>query len=220
MAKTFQEIQADIANIFRSTIDPDDMQLSNQNEEEYLNVASSCYTEALRMLNENDFEFNINTTSFVTAENENTYNAVAGQILENGITFQDNGEILIYDKNEHWLKKQLGKPQKYWFDNDENIVLFPTPNKNYNLIVKFKDMKYFLDENDKPQYTPAPTSTLKMPERLQQPFIEWLKYETLANYIKNVTKPRYEPIKEKAYQLKLAFIKLANPCNDKARMIL
>lgn len=220
MAKTFQEIQEDIAYIFRSTIDPDDMQLENQLEEEYLNVASSCYTEAMRLLNDNNFDFNISNSTIKTRSNRASYQGVNGQIIKNGVLVEGNTTALRYDANGNLLRSQTGRPSKFWLDNEENIILYPTPNAVYNVTVKFKDMRYFLDSDLVPQYEPQPTYTLRMPDRLQAPFIDWLKYETLANYIKNLSKPRYQPIINKAEQLRMAFLKLANGYKDEAYMSL
>ena len=220
MAKTFQEIQEDIAYIFRSTIDPDDMQLENQLEEEYLNVASSCYTEAMRLLNDNNFDFNILNSTIKTRSNRASYQGVNGQIIKNGVLVEGNTTALRYDANGNLLRSQTGRPSKFWLDNEENIILYPTPDAVYNVTVKFKDMRYFLDSDLVPQYEPQPTYTLRMPDRLQAPFIDWLKYETLANYIKNLSKPRYQPIINKAEQLRMAFLKLANGYKDEAYMSL
>lgn len=218
--KTFQQIQVDVANIFRSTIDPDDMQLTNQTEEEYLNVASSCYTEAMRLLNDNDFDFTINTYSFKTQENKQKYRQVDGQVTKNGIMVEGNTTALRYEPNGNLLREQTGRPSKFWFDNSEKIILYPTPDDVYNITVKYKDMRYFLDENLVPQLEPQPTYTLRMPDRLQGAFIDWLKYETLANYIKNQSKPRYQPIIDKAEQLRIAFSKLANAYEEEASLLL
>lgn len=218
--KTFQEIQEDIAYIFRSTIDPDDMQLTNQNEEEYLNVASSCYTEAKRLLNDNTFDFTIYTTKFITNPNKQQYRQVDGQITKNGVTIEGNTAPLRYEPNGSLLRQQTGRPSKFWFDTSEKIMLYPVPDDIYDVTVKYKDMRYFLDENRVAQFEPTPKSTLRMPNRLQGAFIDWLKYETLANYIKNLSKPRYQPIIDKAAQLKLAFIKLASAYEEEASLLL
>ena len=126
MAKTFQEIQEDIAYIFRSTIDPDDMQLENQSEEEYLNVASSCYTEAMRLLNDNNFDFNISNSTIKTRSNRASYQGVNGQIIKNGVLVEGNTTALRYDANGNLLRSQTGRPSKFWLDNEENIILYPT----------------------------------------------------------------------------------------------
>lgn len=218
--KTFQEIQVEIANIFRSSIDPDDMALDNQTEEEYLNVASSCYTVAKRLLNENTFPFNVYQKEFSTSANRNNYNGVDGQIVKDGVTVEENTLPLRYENNWKFLREQTGRPTKFWLDNNEKIYLYPTPDESFKVNVKYKDMRYFLDANRNPVLEPEPTATLRMPERLQGAFIDWLKYETLVNYIKNLAKPRYQPLIDEANKLKLAFLKLVYPYSDEARFIL
>lgn len=218
MAKTFQEIQTDISYIFRSTIDPDDM--TQTTSEEYLNVASSCYTVAMRLLNQYTFDFCIYREKLKTIADVSTYDGVNGQIIDNGILLSENNKPLILDVNGDLLKQEKGTPQKFWFDTDEKVILYPTPDKEYNLTIKYKDMRYFLNAEGEPELEPTPTSTLRMPERLQPAFIDWLKYETLVNYIKNLTKPRYQPLIDEANKLKLAFFKLANSYTEPARMVL
>lgn len=218
MAKTFQEIQTDIAYIFRSTVDPDDM--TDTSSEEYLNLASSCYTVAMRLLNQYTFDFCVEKEKFVTTPNVSTYDGVEGQIIDNGLLLTGNSQPLELDVNGDLLTEAKGTPQKFWFDREEKIVLYPTPDKEYNITVKYKDMKYFLGADGVPILEPTPTSTLRMPERLQPAFIDWLKYETLVNYIKNLTKPRYQPLIDEANKLRLAFLKLANSYSEPARMVL
>lgn len=96
-------------------------------------------------------------------------------IAQNGITI--DGEALKYDKKIPFYSENKGKPQKYFVNNKDKIIFYPTPDQDYELKLEVYGTQPVIDEenNLKGSFT-AGTDMINIPERLEDLFIDCLTY--------------------------------------------
>lgn len=97
-------------------------------------------------------------------------------IAQNGVTI--NGLSLQYDnKIPFYDTVQKGMPQKYYIDSQDNIILYPVPDKEYILKLETYGSLPVVggDNNLKSSFSSA-DDTLNIPERLEDLFIDCLTY--------------------------------------------
>lgn len=103
-------------------------------------------------------------------------------IAQNGIRI--DGVPLVFDKNIPFYdnasnggNNKIGKPEKYYINNKDKIILYPVPDKKYNLMIETFNLHPIVardgtlktvisDEDD----------TLNLPQRLEDLFIDCLNY--------------------------------------------
>ncbi len=96
-------------------------------------------------------------------------------IAQNGITI--DGEALKYDKKIPFYSENKGKPQKYFVNNKDKIIFYPTPDQDYELKLEVYGTQPVIDEgnNLKGSFTNG-TDMINIPERLEDLFIDCLTY--------------------------------------------
>ena len=112
-------------------------------------------------------------------------------------------------------------PSEFWFtDNQNKIVLYPTPDDTYKVNIKYLDYKYALTPDGVPTNDFADDNTINMPERLQDIYIEWLLYQTLGDYMRNQSKPRWQPTLAIAENKRKVFMQLCRNYDGNLRFIM
>ena len=140
------------------------------------------------------------------------YDTVHRSFLEDVISYNDEG----------FLKDEVeGVPSEFWFtDNQKKIVLYPTPDDTYKVNIKYLDYKYALTPDGVPTNDFADDNTINMPERLQDIYIEWLLYQTLGDYMRNQSKPRWQPTLAIAENKRKVFMQLCRNYDGNLRFIM
>ena len=77
--------------------------------------------------------------------------------------------------------------------NPNKIKFYPKPDKNYSVAVDYNSTKNVILSNGDTSYTIEVGSTLKMPEQFQHLYFDALEYYVLAENMRKVSNPRYEP---------------------------
>ena len=112
-------------------------------------------------------------------------------IAQNGIRL-DN-KPLVYDADIPFYESKDGKPEKYYINNKDKIVLYPTPDNRYILNLETFNIYPIVasDRTYKSNFSEA-QDTLNIPDRLEGLFIVCLNY--FCNEILNgdVTDEEYQ----------------------------
>ncbi|MCQ2975126.1 MAG: hypothetical protein MJ211_10020 [Bacteroidales bacterium] len=218
MAKTFLDIRLMLADVYMSNIDPDDMVSGEEEKDQVIRSLNSTHTE---LMGKYPYSFLDTTTTLITEEGQSVYGSVSGQIAKNGIILlTDNAtKVLEYKEDAFILESKEGEPEYFYFAENEKIILYPTPDKEYEIIIKFHDSRYAIDTSEEPTNEYADDNTINMPERLQDIYIEWLLYQTLGDYMRNQSKPRWQPTLQIAENKKNVFLNMLSPYDGSLRFI-
>lgn len=197
MAKTIEQIRLRLSDVFMSNIDKDDMKSNSADEEEKAYVQQSlkaCIDELMGLYAKEILKTTKTTT---TVAGQKLYPPVEGQIFKNGVFIAGNTSPLRLEENISLMKEVQGRPYCFNIQPNEEIILYPTPDGLYDLVIQFSDYRYYRTPATitEPQGTPTTLADdvnyINLPERLQAPFEDMVIYRTLANYMRNSLKPRY-----------------------------
>lgn len=207
MGKTFDQSLIDTARIPMSMIDPEDMM--DTTSEEFVGlrrVQQGCHSE---LTNREDFPFNKKVITLNTVPNEAFYEQIEGIVT--GIYI--DGAKLEYEPEEYKLSDtSKGKPYKYALTyNPDKMELYPTPDKVYEVVIKYNDTKNVLDVNGTPSYEITEGSTLRMPERVQHLYFDALEYRVLYENMRKQSNPRWQPTLELFNEKWQVFLKGCKP---------
>ena len=215
MAKTFDQSLIDTAKISMSMLDVDD--ISDTNSEEFAELRreqQGCHNE---LTHREDFPFGNFTKTLYMLEGQNTYTIPVGQVKD--IWF--NGQKLQFVDNYLSFNDKVGKPKYFSIkSNPTKIVIYPTPNEDYEATIEYYDDRFVLDTNKNPQWEITVGSTLRMPERVQHLYFDALEYFLLADHIKKQTNARWQPTMEIAKARWQTFLKGARKADTETYIII
>lgn len=204
MGKTFDQSLIDTATISMSMIDPEDMQ--DTSSEEFLSlrrIQQGCHSE---LCNRKDFPFKEHSKTFKTQSNKNEYALPDGTILE--LWVKGNTKKMTYDPNIRLLRASKGNPTTYGV-NAGKLVLYPTPDKGYDIDITFNSTKNIVDKDGGYSYTITVGSSLseKMVNiNVQHLYFDALEYRVLYEYMRKVSNARWEPTEQLFNQKWQAFL--------------
>lgn len=94
---------------------------------------------------------------------------------KNGITIDRS--VLSYDKDIPFYTDATGQPDKYYVDNKDRIHFYPTPDKDYTVILETYNTYPVLDSigSEKAEFNSS-SDTINITERLENLFIDCLNY--------------------------------------------
>lgn len=215
MTKTFDESLIDTAKISMSMLDIDDISdTSSEDFESLRREQQGCHNE---LTHREDFPFGNFTKTLYMLEGQNTYTAPVGQIKD--IWF--NGQKLQFVDNYLSFNDKVGKPKYFSIkSNPTKIVIYPTPNEDYEATIEYYDDRFVLDTNKTPQWEISIGSTLRMPERVQHLYFDALEYFLLADHIKKQTNARWQPTMEIAKARWQTFLKGARKADTETYFII
>lgn len=190
MNKTFDESLLDTAKISMSMLDPEDIiDTSSEEFEQLRREQQGCHNE---LTNREDFPFNIKNSTIETIEGQNKYDSVEGKIKDLYIIGDEYN--LTYNSDICLLSLKQGKPTMYAVEyNPQKIVFYPTPDKIYNINIRYYDTKNVINSDGEASYIITTGATLNMPKSVQHLYWDALEYYLLACHIKKLSNPRYEP---------------------------
>ena len=212
--KTFKDIRLMLADVYMSNIDSDDMVITGEEKEQVIRSLDSTHIE---LMGKNAYDFLVKRMSYTTSPRQKEYKKPDGQLQKIYI-----GSTEISYNDEGFLKDEVeGVPSEFWFtDNQKKIVLYPTPDDTYKVNIKYLDYKYALTPDGVPTNDFADDNTINMPERLQDIYIEWLLYQTLGDYMRNQSKPRWQPTLAIAENKRKVFMQLCRNYDGNLRFIM
>ena len=212
--KTFKDIRLMLADVYMSNIDSDDMVITGEEKDQVIRSLDSTHIE---LMGKNAYDFLIKRMSYTTSPRQKEYKKPDGQLQK---IYIDSTEISYND--EGFLKDEVeGVPSEFWFtDNQKKIVLYPTPDDTYKVNIKYLDYKYALTPDGVPTNDFDDNNTINMPERLQDIYIEWLLYQTLGDYMRNQSKPRWQPTLAIAENKRKVFMQLCRNYDGNLRFIM
>lgn len=213
-AKTFQEIRLMLADVYMSNIDADDMVITGEEKDQVIRSLDSTHIELMGKI---PYDFLVKRMNYNTVANQKEYRKPDGQLLK---VYLGTSELEYND--EGFLHEEIqGMPTEFWFtDNQKKIVLYPTPDDTYKVNIKYLDYKYALTPDGVPTDDFADNNTINMPERLQQIYIEWLLYQTLGDYMRNQSKPRWQPTLAIAENKRKVFMQMYKNYDGNLRFIM
>lgn len=214
MVKTFKDIRLMLADVYMSNIDSDDMVITGEEKDQVIRSLDSTHIE---LMGKNAYDFLIKRMSYTTSPRQKEYKKPDGQLQKIYI-----GSTEISYNDEGFLKDEVeGVPSEFWFtDNQKKIVLYPTPDDTYKVNIKYLDYKYALTPDGVPTNDFDDNNTINMPERLQDIYIEWLLYQTLGDYMRNQSKPRWQPTLAIAENKRKVFMQLCRNYDGNLRFIM
>lgn len=197
MGKTFDQSLIDTATISMSMIDPED--IADTSSEEFISlrrIQQGCHSE---LCNRKDFPFKEHNKTIKTKIGQSEYANPDGTIVS--LWVKGNTRKMTYDKNIRLLRKANGNPTTYGVNSNDKIVLYPTPDKVYEVDITYNSTKNVIDTDGNYSYTITIGSTLDMPERVQHLYFDALEYRVLFEYMRKVTNPRLDET-EKLFESK------------------
>ena len=214
MVKTFKDIRLMLADVYMSNIDSDDMVIIGEEKDQVIRSLDSTHIE---LMGKNAYDFLVKRMSYTTSPRRKEYKKPDGQLQKIYI-----GSTEISYNDEGFLKDEVeGVPSEFWFtDNQKKIVLYPTPDDTYKVNIKYLDYKYALTPDGVPTNDFDDNNTINMPERLQDIYIEWLLYQTLGDYMRNQSKPRWQPTLAIAENKRKVFMQLCRNYDGNLRFIM
>ena len=214
MVKTFKDIRLMLADVYMSNIDSDDMVITGEEKDQVIRSLDSTHIE---LMGKNAYDFLVKRMSYTTSPRQKEYKKPDGQLQKIYI-----GSTEISYNDEGFLKDEVeGVPSEFWFtDNQKKIVLYPTPDDTYKVNIKYLDYKYALTPDGVPTNDFDDNNTINMPERLQDIYIEWLLYQTLGDYMRNQSKPRWQPTLAIAENKRKVFMQLCRNYDGNLRFIM
>ena len=212
--KTFKDIRLMLADVYMSNIDSDDMVITGEEKDQVIRSLDSTHIE---LMGKNAYDFLVKRMSYTTSPRQKEYKKPDGQLQKIYI-----GSTEISYNDEGFLKDEVeGVPSEFWFtDNQKKIVLYPTPDDTYKVNIKYLDYKYALTPDGVPTNDFDDNNTINMPERLQDIYIEWLLYQTLGDYMRNQSKPRWQPTLAIAENKRKVFMQLCRNYDGNLRFIM
>jgi hypothetical protein len=186
MGKTFDQSLIDTAVISMSMIDPEDMQ--DTSSEEFISlrrIQQGCHSE---LCNRADFPFKKKNKTLKTQTNKSEYPTPDGTILE--IWVKGNTKKMAYEPNIRLLKEAKGNPTSFGVKDAKTLVLYPTPDKSYEVDITYNGTKNIKDKEGLSSYTITVGSTLDMAENVQHLYFDALEYRVLFEYMRKVSNPR------------------------------
>lgn len=191
MSKTFDQSLLDTVDISMSMLDYDD--ISDTTSEEFRSLRreqQGCHNE---LTHREDFPFGKYVKDVYLSDGQSTYSLPQGLIQNVYI----DGEKLKFTNDYLQFDSQKGRPTHYAVSSNPNkLVFYPQPNKSYTANVEYIDDRYVIDTDGKPQWEISIGSTLRMPEKVQHLYFDALEYYLLAEHLKKLTNPRYQPISD------------------------
>ena len=141
-------------------------------KEEALNGLNRAITV---LWNSKEWNFRREILDYDLSADENTIGMGDYILGQNSVRIDNNP--LIYDKEIPFYNAVSGTPTKYYVSNTDQIVLYPVPDKAYNVKLEtFGTLPVVAANGDyKVQFT-AETDTINVPERLERLFIDCLSY--------------------------------------------
>ncbi|MGN1153578.1 MAG: hypothetical protein ACI4S3_06080 [Candidatus Gastranaerophilaceae bacterium] len=188
MGKTFDQSLIDTAVISMSMIDPED--IADTSSEEFTSlrrIQQGCHSE---LCNRKDFPFKEHNKTIKTKIGQSEYANPDGTIVS--LWVKGNTKQMTYDKNIRLLREAKGNPTTYGVNSNDKIVLYPTPDKVYDVDITYNSTKNVIDTDGNYSYTITIGSTLDMPERVQHLYFDALEYRVLFEYMRKVTNPRLD----------------------------
>lgn len=162
------------------------------------------------------FPFRLKKYVFNTLPNISTYNLPNGNVL-NESYIQDNLFAVMFDKkhleyNTYTMDYQAsGTPERFDIDED-NIIIYPTPNKRYKIVMKYLSLSIGFDKDDNEIfYLENPTDYIDIPQKYETLFKNTVLAKALVDSIASVNDENYAGYRlqfDKAYKL---LIKTTNP---------
>lgn len=192
MGKTFDQSLIDTAVISMSMIDPEDIADTTSEEFKSLRrIQQGCHSE---LCNRKDFPFKEHNKTIKTKVGQSEYANPDGTIVS--LWVKGNTKKMTYDKNIRLLREANGNPTTYGVNSNDKIVLYPTPDKVYEVDVTYNSTKNVIDTDGNYSYTITVGSTLDIPERVQHLYFDALEYRVLFEYMRKVTNPRLDETKQ------------------------
>ena len=186
MTKTFDQSLIDTAVISMSMIDPEDMQDTSSEEFTSLRrIQQGCHTE---LCNRADFPFKKKNKTLKTQTNKSEYPTPDGTIIE--LWVKGNTKKMTYDPNIRLLREAKGNPTTYGVKGTDKLVLYPTPDKSYEIDMTFNSTKNVIDIEGNSSYTITIGSTLDMNNNVKHLYFDALEYRVLYEYMRKVSNPR------------------------------
>lgn len=169
-----------------------------------------------------DFPFKSLTEEFTTIKNISEYPMIDGQISE--IVNLNNLAKLTEIQDYKILQEKTGEPQNFYinyYNPDANIILYPIPDKSYNLKIIYNTYKFILDKNGNQlnEFKNA-DDYLNMPSYLEYLYADCLVLRTMATNNKDEQDENYRPILNEFNEAWKNFIKVATPTDIEQRIVI
>lgn len=162
------------------------------------------------------FSFRVKKYAFSTLPNNSKYELPNGNILnedsieDNLFAIKADNEYLSYNPDIS-LDGKTGKPQEFYID-DDNIVLYPVPDKRYQISIKYLTLSIGFDKDENEIfYLENPTDYIDIPAKYETLFKNTILAKALVDSIASVNDENYAGYSlqfDKAYKL---LIKVSNP---------
>jgi len=201
MATTFLDILRNVASQPWSIEDPDILSVEDVVEDNP-KLALACQAANSFIFRLNELPFKNYEQNISTIANQPGYESPTGNIKE--ILCVGNTDPLRLDKNLSMLTPQYGRPNKYnrrVINAIDEIVLFPIPDNQYDLIVKYETF-HTARRPQNGNYVEIPNlekdeDILNIPPQYENMYLECLYAKTMYYLIIDNTDENWQPYDRK-----------------------
>ncbi len=211
MAITAQKLLTELGHRAWSGFNADDMVFGNDDANQAL---SELNCNIRYLINLKDFPFRGTEQELMAIKNVSSYAMPEGQITD--IYFADDFSNLEFvGDNSTYDKTLTGKPTHYWINTsnpDQNIVLYPKPDKNYKLNVVYNQYKPIIgvDGEKKFEFESA-DDYMNLPSNLEYLFKDCLIMRTMVTNNKDDQDENYAPMRKEFDEMWRVFCKACKP---------
>ena len=217
MKITLQRLLDELGNRAWSGFNKDDMTFGSDDAATALAELNAAHRYLMAL---GDFSFVNLSEDFDTINNTAEYPNVDGQIIEI-LNLETMKPLKFLDGND-CFKTQSGAPEFYktkYVNPDSNIILYPVPDRVYNLRVTYSSNKFIMDNrgNLLDEFQNA-DDYFNMPENLGYLYMDCLVLRTIATNNKDSQDENYGPILNEFKEAWRNFLSKAEPCKINQRI--
>lgn len=218
MAITGQRLLTELGHKAWSGFNADDMTWADDESV----IARTELNGALRYLfSLSDFPFKESVKKFKTVSNKNSYGLPYGQISEVYLIDGKNRKKLVFAPET--AEKENGTPQSYsiaYVEQDVKLKLYPTPDSNYQIEVKYNKLEPVIDSNGNTKFEfEYGTDFINMPDSIAYYFMDCLVLKTMEQNNKDNQDENYQPIINEFNERWDEFKKMARPVKTETRVV-
>lgn len=211
MAITAQKLLTELGHRAWSGFNADDMVFDNDDANQAL---SELNCNIRYLINLKDFPFRGTEQELMAIKNVSNYAMPEGQITD--IYFADDfSNLQFVGDNSTYDKTLTGKPTHYWINTsnpDQNIVLYPKPDKNYKLNVVYNQYKPIIGADGEKKFEfESADDYMNLPSNLEYLFKDCLIMRTMVTNNKDDQDENYAPMRKEFDEMWRVFCKACKP---------
>lgn len=174
---------------------------------ESFSVVEESVKQAIQMAhsmiwNSYEFPFKTKKDTITALATVKAYEKPTGQLIN---LWLSGGTLYLANTTDFdFLDNTLGEPKQWYINEDNQLCLYPIPDKDYDVNVKYQTLMMARDSNGNPKYNlELENDVLNIPQELEDLYLQCLTSLSVVNFLQDNTDENYAPyqlVYEKNYQ--------------------